>query len=127
MRAIERLAILGSVDTSVVCFGAAAAAKQQPPLNILAVGDAMSARGWSLNTLQNPACLHICVCMPHTAPGVAERFVDDLRMAVAEVDAAPLSAEDGTAAALYGMAEMVRENSVIEEVACTFIDALYKV
>ena len=28
-------------------------------LNILAVGDLMSKRGWHLNALQNPAALHI--------------------------------------------------------------------
>lgn len=127
VRETEGLALLGSVDTSIVCFGAAPTPSRRQPLSILAVGDAMSARGWSLNTLQHPPCLHICVTMPHTAPGVAQRFVDDLRAAVAEVAAAPAGAEEGNVAALYGMAGAVREASVIEEVACTFLDALYKV
>ena len=49
----------------------------------------MSARGWSLNGLHKPAAVHLCVTLRHTQPGVAERFLEDLRAAVAEVRAAP--------------------------------------
>ncbi|KAJ1623103.1 sphingosine-1-phosphate lyase 1 [Pavlovales sp. CCMP2436] len=126
VRAIDELAIYGAVDTSVVCFGARPRGGGKA-ISILQLGDAMVARGWSLNTLQNPPCLHLCVCMPHTAAGVAEGFILDLRAAVEEVLAAKGRGDEGAASAVYGLAELVRENSVIEEVACTFIDALYKV
>jgi hypothetical protein len=37
--------------------------------------DAMSQRGWSLNGLHRPACIHLYVTLRHTEPGVAERFL----------------------------------------------------
>jgi hypothetical protein len=91
------------------------------------VGDAMNARGWSLNTLQTPPCLHICVCLPHAAPGVAERFVDDLRQAVDDVASAPHGSYEKGMGASFGGTGTIRDHSIVEEVACTFIDALYKV
>ena len=119
VRGTAGLALLGTVDTTIVCFGPAPGAA--PPVNILAVGDALSARGWSLNTLQHPPCLHLCVTMPHTAEGVAERFIDELRAAVDRVAAAPAGGEEGAACALYGMAELVRETSVVEELSLIHI------
>ena len=55
-------------------------------LNIYRVLDAMSQRGWSLNGLHKPQCVHICMTLRHTREGVAERFVSDLRDAVAHVE-----------------------------------------
>lgn len=51
---IPELSIMGSPLASVVAFKSADAA-----VNIHAVGDAMSARGWHLNALTDPPGLHI--------------------------------------------------------------------
>jgi glutamate/tyrosine decarboxylase-like PLP-dependent enzyme len=51
-------------------------------VDIFHVNDAMVARGWRLNGLQRPPGFHFCVTRPNTPPGVADRFVDDLREAV---------------------------------------------
>ena len=32
----------------------------------------MKKRGWALNALQFPSCIHLCVTMVHTKDGVAE-------------------------------------------------------
>jgi sphinganine-1-phosphate aldolase len=42
----------------------------------------MSQRGWSLNGLRRPPAIHIAVTLRHTEPGVAQRFVEDLRNAL---------------------------------------------
>lgn len=52
-------------------------------VNIFHVNDYLAGRGWRMNGLQNPPGFHFCVTGPQTAPGVAERFVADLRDAVA--------------------------------------------
>ena len=62
-------------------------------VEIYRVADAMTARGWSLNGLQRPPALHICVTQRHAVEGVAERFVADLGEALAEVRERP--ATDG--------------------------------
>ena len=39
-------------------------------LNIYAVNDALSARGWHLSALQAPPALHMCFTAAHTAASV---------------------------------------------------------
>ena len=52
-------------------------------MNIHCVGDAMSKRGWSLNSLQRPASVHICCTVKHI--GNEQKFLDDLVACVAEI------------------------------------------
>lgn len=42
----------------------------------------MSHRGWNLNTLQHPACLHLCVTVCHV--GKAREFLRDLALSTLE-------------------------------------------
>ena len=41
--------------------------------NIYALSDEMKKRGWNLNALQFPSCIHLCCTMLHTQPGVADK------------------------------------------------------
>ena len=45
----------------------------------------MKERGWNLNILQEPASVHLCCTMLHVQPGVADRFIDDVKIAVKKV------------------------------------------
>lgn len=45
----------------------------------------MSHRGWSLNALQHPSCLHLCVTMCHV--GKAGEFLTDLLTSMLEAGA----------------------------------------
>ena len=65
-------------EVSVIAF-------DSTEFNILHVLDEMSNRGWHLNALQNPSGMHIAVTKMHTQPGVAQRFVKDLRDCVKEI------------------------------------------
>jgi glutamate/tyrosine decarboxylase-like PLP-dependent enzyme len=96
-----------------------------PSLDIYRVLDAMSARGWSLNGLHRPPAIHIAVTLRHTEPGVAQRFIEDLRAAVEHVKAHP--AEKGGMAPVYGMAASLPMHGVVEELLRRVVDALYKV
>ncbi len=58
-------------------------------VDVFQVMENMSGRGWSLNGLQRPAAVHIAITLRHTLPGVADRFLADLRAAVEEVRANP--------------------------------------
>ena len=46
-------------------------------VNIYSVGDKMTKKGWSLNALQSPACLHICCTVAHL--GHHDEFIADLK------------------------------------------------
>jgi len=122
VRAIPDLQLFGEPDLCVVCFGARPGAPGGA-ISVYAVNDAMSARGWNLNVLQYPACLHICVT--HANAGHADAFAADLAAAVAEVRGAPAGRYTGGSAAIYGMAEALPDKAVVADVATYFLDALY--
>ncbi len=94
-------------------------------LDIYKVMDFMGKRHWNLNGLHSPPCVHIAVTLRHTQQGVAERFLSDLRDAVAHVRAHP--EEAGTMAPMYGMAATVPVTDVVGDVLARYIDLLYEV
>ena len=94
-------------------------------LDIYRVMDCMTTKGWSLNALHKPACLHLCVTLRHTQPGVAERFVRDLNEAIEYVKAHPKA--EGGMAPVYGMAAALPVRSVVEDLLDRYIDMLYRV
>jgi sphinganine-1-phosphate aldolase len=86
--------------------------------------DRMSRRGWSLNGLQRPAAVHLCVTLRHTADGVVERFLGDLR---ASVDDARQSPGGGLMAPVYGMAATPETRGDVDDILRTYCDVLYRV
>lgn len=61
MQQIEGLELTGQPAMTVVGFKAAKPRK----LNIYALNDLLSARGWHLNALQLPPALHMCFTAQH--------------------------------------------------------------
>jgi len=94
-------------------------------LDIYRVMEELSHRGWNLNGLHKPACVHLCVTLRHTQKGVAERFLQDLEEAVAAVERAP--SEGGTIAPVYGLAATIPVRGVVSDVLERYMDLLYKV
>jgi sphinganine-1-phosphate aldolase len=86
----------GQPKAMIVCFSSKIC-------NIYHVADLMTKKGWSLNSLQNPACLHLCVTL--LTAKHADSFISDLSNVVAsiKVEDGPTKKTDGTAA-IYGMA-----------------------
>lgn len=93
-------------------------------LNIFSIMNAMTERGWSLNGLHRPDCVHICVTLRHTQTGVVERFLNDLEKSVDEVKKNP-QAEEGRAP-IYGMASTLPARGFIGEFLKRYLDSLYK-
>jgi hypothetical protein len=85
----------------------------------------MSAQGWNLNGLHKPSAVHVCVTLRHAQPGVAARFLEDLRAAVEHVRANP--GEKGTMAPVYGMAATVPFRGLLSDLLKKYMDLLYKV
>jgi len=96
-----------------------------PTLDIYRVLDEMSGRGWSLNGLHKPAAVHIAVTLPHTQPGVAERFLADLRESVEAVRAEPQ--REGGMAPVYGMAGTMPLRGLVRDLLVRYVDLLYEV
>jgi sphinganine-1-phosphate aldolase len=92
-------------------------------LDIYRVLEAMTERGWSLNGLQRPPAVHICVTLRHTQPGVAERFLADLRDSVTAARGTSVSSG---MAPLYGMASSFPVRGAVAELLRRYIDRLYR-
>ena len=96
-----------------------------PGLNIYEILAQMSARGWSLNGLHHPPAVHIAVTLRHAQPGIAQRFIEDLRAAVAHVKANPKAATG--MAPIYGLAASLPLHGVVGELLKRYVDVLYAV
>ena len=115
---IPELYVIGD-PLFVIAFGS-------KEMDIYKVMDAMTERGWSLNGLYKPACVHLCTTLRHTQPGVAERFIEELEASVAYVKANP--SMEGGAAPMYGMANTLplSNRGVIADAMQRYMDNLYR-
>jgi glutamate/tyrosine decarboxylase-like PLP-dependent enzyme len=94
-------------------------------LNIYQVLDQLSAKGWSLTGLQRPAGIHVSPTLRHAQPGVAERFVADLKESVAFVRENPDF--QGGMAPIYGLAATVPDRSLVHGMLQQVMDVYYRV
>jgi sphinganine-1-phosphate aldolase len=93
-------------------------------VDVYGVLEQMTRRGWSLNGLHRPAAVHLCVTLRHTLPGVAERFLGDLRASVAEVRSRPAGTEG--LAPVYGLAATLPFRGMVRDLLKRYIDLLYR-
>ncbi len=117
IKEIPELHILGD-PLWVIAFGS-------KTLDVYRILDHLTERQWSLNGLHKPQCVHICVTLRHTQPGVAQRFVNDLRDAVEHVKKNPHA--EGGMAPVYGMAATLPVRGVVGDLLQKYLDLLYKV
>ncbi len=121
------LSVIGKPLVSVVAF-------TSKTLNVYDLADAMSAKGWHLNSLQDPPAIHVAVTLPIVA--VVDRLIADLvavveeekekeRVRIVEGKGARGGA-NGDSAALYGVAGSLPNKSVMVQLASGFLDTLYK-
>jgi sphinganine-1-phosphate aldolase len=113
---IPELEVIGGVEAMIVCFRSALT-----EVNIYNVGDYLAKKGWSLNTLQHPSSIHLCVTLQHV--GAEERFIQDLKDAVKQA-----KSTDGMVgnAAIYGLASSLPAGPV-DEMLRLFNDVVTKI
>lgn len=93
-------------------------------LDIFSIMSSMTEKGWSLNGLHRPDCVHLCATLRHTLPGVVDRFLEDLKTSVQEVERNP-SKRKGMAP-LYGMASSIPARGVVGDFLKRYLDSLYR-
>jgi sphinganine-1-phosphate aldolase len=92
-------------------------------VDVFQVLDSMTSKGWSLNGLQKPAAVHVCVTLRHAQSGVAEAFLADLRASVEQVRSSP-PRSDGMAP-VYGLASSLPFKGVVSDLLAAYVDATY--
>jgi glutamate/tyrosine decarboxylase-like PLP-dependent enzyme len=93
-------------------------------VDIFHVNDHLAAKGWRLNGLQFPPGVHFCMTLPQAAPGVAERFVADLREAVAYARNPPQPMPQS--GAMYGGGGMQLDRDMIRDMMLLWLDETYE-
>jgi len=116
IRQIPELHVLGD-PLFVVAFASES-------LDIYKVLDYMTQKKWSLNGLHKPSCVHLCVTLRHTQPGVSQRFIEDLKEAVTYVKGHP--EEKGTMAPVYGMAATLPLRGLVSDMLKRYLDLIFK-
>ncbi|XP_052007125.1 sphingosine-1-phosphate lyase 1 isoform X1 [Xyrauchen texanus] len=114
---VEGVFVFGDPEVSVVAIGS-------DVFDIFRLSNALTSKGWNLNTLQFPSSIHICVTMLHTQRGVAEQFINDVKKEVAIIMKNPNEKTTGMGA-IYGMAQSIPDRSMVTEVSQGFLDCLY--
>jgi sphinganine-1-phosphate aldolase len=117
VRQIPELHLLGD-SLFVVAFAS-------DTVDVYKILDFMSHKKWSLNGLHKPTCVHLCITLRHTQPGIAERFMVDLQEAVEHVKANP--SEKGTMAPVYGMAATMPMRGLVSDMLKKYLDLMFKV
>jgi len=117
IKSISELYLFGD-SVGVFAFGS-------HELNSYELLDAMSSKGWALTGLQFPSGVHVSPTLRHAQPGVAERFVSNLKEAVAHVKANPNP--EGGMAPIYGLAATVPDRTVVHDLLKNFMDMYYQV
>ncbi len=116
LRQIRGLKLMGE-PLWVIAFGS-------DELDIYRVLDFMTHRKWNLNGLHKPASVHLCVTLRHTQPGVAQRFLADLREAVEHARSAPK--DSGGMAPVYGLANKMPVRTAVGDLMAAYLDVLYE-
>ena len=116
---IPEFEVIGQSQAMIVCFRS----RDPKALNIYAVGDGMSKKGWSLNLLQKPASIHLCVTVKGV--GKSDLFISELKEVISELKSSGSSTTGGTAA-IYGMASTLPDGP-IDEMMKSYQDVVYMV
>jgi glutamate/tyrosine decarboxylase-like PLP-dependent enzyme len=93
-------------------------------LDVYQILDQMTARRWALTGLQRPAGIHVSPTLRTSQPGVAERFVADLKDSVAYVRETPNI--EGGFAPIYGLAASVPDRSIVHQMLQQVMDVYYR-
>lgn len=117
LRKIDGLFIFGKPATTVIALGS-------KKFDVFKLADKLHKKGWSLNALQFPSGIHIAVTHAHTLPGVAERFIEDVRVATSECLKEGGEPVEGKMA-IYGVAQGIPDRSLVSDITKYFIDSMY--
>lgn len=119
LRRMKGIFIFGQPVTSVIALGS-------NDFHIYRLSTAIKEKGWNLNVLQFPSGIHICVTHMHTQPGVADKFLNDVRDSLHEIMKNPSLPVEGKMA-LYGVAQELPDRSIVGEFTKLFLDSAYYV
>lgn len=116
---IPGIRLMANVDVCIVSF-------TSDVFDIFLMSDDLAKKGWHLNPLQFPSGLHIAVTLNHTKPGVADRFLSDIKSVAQVLMKNPGQKAEGKGA-IYGLSQQIPDRSIISDITTGFLDTYYSV
>lgn len=116
LQKIGDIEILAKPDTTVISIGS-------KKINIYLIGELMSKRGWSLNMLQFPPSMHICVTGVHTKQ-LGKTFIEDIKSSIKDINEGNIGEASGMFG-IYGTSQTIPDRSVVKEIGYEYLDAYY--
>ncbi|KAM0730503.1 Sphingosine-1-phosphate lyase [Formica fusca] len=117
LREMDGIFVFGTPATSVIAIGS-------DKFHIYRLSEALSTKGWNLNTLQFPCGIHICITYMHTQPGVADQFLNDIKSELNTILKTQNALVEGKLA-MYGMSQSIPDRSVVGDFTKCFLDSMY--
>ena len=114
VKLIDGIELCGDPIAMIVAF-------QSKRFNIYNLSEKMHKKGWTLNALQNPPSVHICVTLRTVEGNATDRFITDLTECTKECLDNPGDEEKG--AAVYGMASAMPAGPVTKMLS-TYTDCV---
>jgi len=120
VEATDGVVILGDPVMTILSI----AAENPAELNIYSVADVMEEDGgWHLERNQLPASMHLSVMPPHAS--TKEKFVKDLRAAIAKVRADPARYAKEGSAAMYGSVAAIPSGTIVDKFLVGWMSKVY--
>ncbi|XP_047489009.1 sphingosine-1-phosphate lyase-like isoform X2 [Penaeus chinensis] len=116
LQRVPGIQLFGDPLTSIVAF-------RSSEVNILAVGDLMTARGWHLTFLQYPPGLHVCLTSLQATDNFAEELVKDVKETMEFVRLNPQPPSG--VGKVYGTAASIPDKTLVGEAAKIFLTCYY--
>ncbi len=115
INSIPELYVLGEPSMTVFSFTSDIS-------DMYILGDIMQKKGWLLDRLQFPPCLHLII-NPHHA-NVIDQFLRDIEDSVKEAKTVPSNSSKGSAT-MYGMMARSSDRKTIEKTVVRYLQDLY--
>jgi len=110
---IPGLKVMGNPSMCVVAW-------TSTTVNILELNDWMTQKGWTLNVLQFPNSVHMCLTMGNI--DCVEHLLHDLHAGVKEMEVAGSSCITGGKAPIYGMATALPDRGAVGDILTMYQD-----
>lgn len=117
INAIEGLRVLGNPPVGVFAYTSA-----DPALNLYAIADIMTQKGWHIDRQQKPASIHLMINPGHAH--IVDTYLADLRESVDYVRAHPEAAASGSAPA-YGLIANAPMRGLVASNVLAMMERLY--
>lgn len=112
---VPEIQVIGRPRASIVAFTSSS-------VNIYTLSDTLQKQnGWSLNVLQHPAAVHICITPANCHIG--DQFIEDLKEAVTRTKAMP-NQEKSDSAALYGMVATMPDKASLNFLCDAYLETM---